>query len=102
METMMIGYCQRCRKSVTDWTCDSNCLASHHSNAKRPAIPTSNRGRIRRHLVLTVPLSTKTMLLPTKKGISTHSAVRYWCSKRSTASGVMPRNRENHRSAWSP
>ena len=42
------------------------------------------------------------MLLPTKIGISTHSAVRYWCSKRSTASVDIPRNRVNHRNASSP
>ena len=70
----MIGICQRCRKLMTDRTSDSNCLASHHSSARRPAMPTSSSGRIRRQRVFTVPLSTNTMLLPTKIGISTHSA----------------------------
>ena len=40
---MMIGTCQRCRKLVTDSTCDSNCFASHHSNARRPAIPSEQQ-----------------------------------------------------------
>ena len=38
-------------------------------------MPASSNGTIRRQRVFTVPLSTNTMLLPTKIGISTHSAV---------------------------
>ena len=38
---------------MTDFTCDSNCLASHHSNASRPAMPASSNGRIRRQRVCT-------------------------------------------------
>ena len=43
IETMMIGTCQRCRKLVTDSTCDLNCFASHHSNARRPAMPSKQQ-----------------------------------------------------------